>query len=173
MQPQISHDFGQQCKVHSPSYLLLYFSEFFILQLWYKPFINLFQSSLFHYKSWVSYFLAIESLMYYTIWISICSAKYVLKDFEVVSFHIVYPFELLELLDRKEWKCSKFLHVMQSCILQTKTESLKPCMVIGMWWPVKLVLQTETKKSHFCVRPWSLLTILNFSGRRSTDTTVF
>ena len=35
---------------------------------------------------------------------------------------------------------------------------------------VKLVLQTETQKSHFSVRPWSLLTILNFSEQGPTDT---
>ena len=34
MQPQISHDFGQRCKVHSPSSHLSYFSELFILQVW-------------------------------------------------------------------------------------------------------------------------------------------
>ena len=38
--------------------------------------------------------------------------------------------------------------------------------------PVKLALPTETQKSHCCVRPWSLLTILNFSKRGSTDTMV-
>ena len=35
----------------------------------------------------------------------------------------------------------------------------------GVWWSVKLVLPTETQKSRFCVHPWSLLTILNFSER--------
>ena len=30
---------------------------------------------------------------------------------------------------------------------------------------VKLDLPTETQKSHICVRPWLLLTILNFSYR--------
>ena len=35
---------------------------------------------------------------------------------------------------------------------------------------VQLVLQTETQKSHFSVRPWSLLTILNFSKQGPTDT---
>ena len=43
----------------------------------------------------------------------------------------------------------------------------------GVWWSVKLILPTETQKSHFYVRPWSLLTILNFSKRGPTDTTVF
>ena len=38
---------------------------------------------------------------------------------------------------------------------------------------IVLVLQTETQKSHFCVRPWLLLTILNFLERGPTDTTVF
>ena len=45
-------------------------------------------------------------------------------------------------------------------ILQTRTKSLKPSNVSGVWWSVKLVLQTETEKLHFCVRPWSLLAIL-------------
>ena len=31
----------------------------------------------------------------------------------------------------------------------------------------------KTEKSHLRVRPWSLLTILNFSARKSADTTVF
>ena len=44
-----------------------------------------------------------------------------------------------------------------------------PCV----WWSVKLVLQTKLQKSNFCVRPWSLLTIINFSKRGPTDTTVF
>ena len=43
----------------------------------------------------------------------------------------------------------------------------------GVRWSVKLVLQTEFQKSHFCARPWSLLSILNFSKRGPTDTTVF
>ena len=37
---------------------------------------------------------------------------------------------------------------------------------------VTLVLQTEKQKFHFCVRPWLLLTILNFSERGPTDTMV-
>ena len=35
------------------------------------------------------------------------------------------------------------------------------------------VLQSETQKLHFCMRPWLLLTILNFYERGPTDTTVF
>ena len=36
----------------------------------------------------------------------------------------------------------------------------------------KIVLQTELQKSPFCVRPWSLLTILNFSERGPTDNSI-
>ena len=61
----------------------------------------------------------------------------------------------------------------QSCILQTRTESVKPFIVSGVSWSLKLVLPTETQKLQFCVRPWSLRTILNFSGRGPTDKTVF
>ena len=43
----------------------------------------------------------------------------------------------------------------------------------GVWWSVKLVLQTGMQKSLFCVRPWSLLTILNFSKRGPTDKRYF
>ena len=77
--------------------------------------------------------------------------------------------------DEKEWKGSKFLRIVQqqSCILQTRTESLKPFIISGVWWSVEFVLPPETQKSHFCVPPWSLLTILNFSERGPTDTTVF
>ena len=47
-----------------------------------------------------------------------------------------------------------------------------PCIVLGVFYMLnffKLVLQTEMQKSHFCVRPWSLLTILNFSEREKLD----
>ena len=30
--------------------------------------------------------------------------------------------------DGKEWKCSKFLRILQPCILQTRPDSLKPCI---------------------------------------------
>ena len=40
------------------------------------------------------------------------------------------------------------------------------CAKKGCFW-------SKVEKYHLCVRPWSLLTILNFSVRRSTDTTVF
>ena len=33
--------------------------------------------------------------------------------------------------------------------------------------------RSKAEKSNFCVRPWSLLTILNFSARGLTDTMVF
>ena len=46
-------------------------------------------------------------------------------------------------------------------------------IVLDVRWSVKLVLQTEMQKSHFCVRPWLLLTILNFSELAPADTTVF
>ena len=77
--------------------------------------------------------------------------------------------------DEEEWKCSKFLRIAQylSCILQTRTESLKSFIVSGVSWSVILVLPTERQKSHFCVCPWSLLTILNLSEQGPTDTMVF
>ena len=61
----------------------------------------------------------------------------------------------------------------QSCILQTRTESLKLVIVSGVSFSVKLVLPTETQKLHFCVRPWSLLTVFNFSEQGPTDTAVY
>ena len=62
---------------------------------------------------------------------------------------------------------------VNSCILQTRTEILKPCIVSGVRWSVKLVLQPEAQKLHVCMRPWLLLTVLNFSERGPTDKTVF
>ena len=69
--------------------------------------------------------------------------------------------------DEKEWKCLKFFRIAQwqPRILQTRSDSLKPFIVSGLWWSVKLALPTETQKSRFCMRPWSLLAILNFSER--------
>ena len=50
--------------------------------------------------------------------------------------------------DEKEWKCPKFLRIVQlePCILQTRIESLKPFIVSGMWWSVKLVLSKWNAK---------------------------
>ena len=102
---------------------------------------------------------------------SICSAKYVWKHFEVVSFHLVYPCNRFHRLMGRNRNVRNFWIIIQLCILQTRTESLKPCILsLGVWWSVKLVLQTEMEKLHFRVRPWSLLTILNFSEQEPTDT---
>ena len=82
-----------------------------------KPFINSFQCYLFCYKFWLSYFSATEYLIYYTIWISICRTKNVQKHFEVVCFHLVYPFPLhliacIPWMGRMEC-CSRFLHILR------------------------------------------------------------
>ena len=96
----------------------------------------------------------------------VASAKYVKKRFEVVYFHQSITYRLMGRnlhwnVTTVQWfcnghdKCSKFLRI----ILQTRTESLKSCNVSVVWWSVKLVLKTETQKSLFCVRLWSLFTI--------------
>ena len=54
-----------------------------------------------------------------------------------------------------------------------RIESLKPFIVSGVLWSVQSISPTETQKSLFCVRPWSLLPILVFSKRGPTETTVF
>ena len=59
-------------------------------------------------------------IIYYKIWISKCSAKYVQNLFIVIAWIA---------RDGKEWKCPKFLRIIQSYILQTRTESLKLCIV--------------------------------------------
>ena len=73
----------------------------------------------------------------------------------MVCFHIALH-RFMRRPDEKEWKCSKFFRIAQwqPSILQTRSDSLKPFIVSGV-----------TQKSRFCVRPWSLLTILNFSER--------
>ena len=43
----------------------------------------------------------------------------------------------------------------------------------GTKFPQKEYFRTKIEKWHFCERPWSLLTILNFSARTPTDTTPF
>ena len=58
-------------------------------------------------------------------------------------------------------------------ILQTRTDSLNRLLYQVCDGLQKLILPTETQKSHFCVRPWSLLTISNFFERGPTDATVF
>ena len=45
-------------------------------------------------------------------------------------------------------------------------------LTFGTKFAQKGFFQSKTEKSHFYVRPWSLLNILNFSARGPTDTTV-
>ena len=45
------------------------------------------------------------------------------------SSYLAYSLQSLESLDGKEWKCSKFFRIIQWYIWQTRTESLKPCIV--------------------------------------------
>ena len=47
------------------------------------------------------------------------------------------------------------------------------CLFVLTNYPQKGHFQSKTEKSHLSVRPWLLLTILNFSARRPTDTAVF
>ena len=56
--------------------------------------------------------------------------------------------------DEKEWKCSKFLCIVQqqSKILQTRTESLKPYIVSGVWWSVNWFYQLKcTNRTFTCI----------------------
>ena len=50
----------------------------------------------------------------------------------------------------------------QTWISKTMCRIPYSMIVWGVWWSVKLVLQIGLQQSHFAVRPWSLLTILNF-----------
>ena len=53
--------------------------------------------------------------------------------------------------DEKEWKCSKFLRMVQwqLCILQARTESLKPFIVSGVSWSVNWFYQLKRKNRTF------------------------
>ena len=80
-------------------------------------------------------------------------------------FCLDYPFSASR--NGKEWKCSKFLRIIQTCVLQTRTESLKPCIELGVWWSAKLFLQTVTQKSLLCVP--MVVTYYIKSFRKGTD----
>ena len=58
-----------------------------------------------------------------------------------------------------------FAHCTVTVVHFTDQNQVSKTMYIvsGVWWSVKLVLKSGMQKSHFCLRPWSLLTILNFS----------
>ena len=94
------------------------------------------------------------------------------NDFEVVCFHLAWLFIAIACIE-----CSKLLRtysrLFHSPELNLQNRVLYSIIVWGVWWSVKLILQGGMEKSHFCVRPWSLLTILNLSERGPTDTTVF
>ena len=77
-----------------------YFPELFILQV-YKPFINSFQSYFIRYKCWSDYFSARGQSIYYTIWISIYSAKYVKSILKLFNF-MYYCNHLHRLMGRNE-----------------------------------------------------------------------
>ena len=97
---------------------------------------------------------------------------------------------------------SEFLRILQedSGILQASTESLTPSILLGFRWSVKYIfapnspifrrsprkkedgenhkmqsisLFKQKQKSYFCIRPWSLLTILNLSTKEPTNTSLF
>ena len=55
----------------------------------------------------------------------------------------------------------KFLRNVAVVHFRDQSRISRTCMVSGVLWSVKLFLQTKTQKSYFCVRPWSLITILN------------
>ena len=55
----------------------------------------------------------------------------------------------------------KFLCNVAVVHFRDQSRISKTCMVSGVLWSVKLVLQTKTQKSYICVRPWLLITILN------------
>ena len=77
-------------------------------------------------------------------------------------------------LDGKEWKCLRFFGYHTVTVVyftdQNRISMLKHCIVSGLWLSVKLVFQTETQNSHFCVCPWSLLAYSTFpNGDRQTQ----
>ena len=98
-------------------HLLLIFSNchFQSSSYWkYKPFINSFQFYLLRNKSWLSYFSEIESSIYYTIWISKCSAKYsILNGVFSSSLSIVSACVALT-LNTKEWQVARNFFVYYS-----------------------------------------------------------
>ena len=73
---------------------------------------------------------------------------------------------------RWEWKCSKFFAYRTVAVVHSTDQNrisktivvtmLKQGIVSRMRWSVKLVLETETQKSHSCVRPSLLLTYCRY-----------
>ena len=64
----------------------------------------------------------------------------------------------------------RLMEMLEIFAYRTVAKSLKPFIVLGLSRSVKFVLPIGTQKLYFCVRPWSLITILNFSeGVRQTQ----
>ena len=101
----------------------------------------------------VKLFLSNRKSIYFTIWIIICSAKYVWKHFEVVCFHIA-SLIITAIACIAWWQGTEMFEIfaycslLQSYILQTRTESLRPCIVSGVQWSVKSVLYKLKCKNH-------------------------
>ena len=58
-------------------------------------------------------------------------------------------------------------------IVGTKFHLKLTILIFWVKFAQKGYFWSKTEKSQLCVRPWSLLTMLNFSARGPTDTTVF
>ena len=58
-------------------------------------------------------------------------------------------------------------------IVGTKFQLKLTILIFKTEFEQKGYFWSETEKLHLCVCPWLLLTILNFSAREPTDTTVY
>ena len=93
----------------------------------------------------------------------------------LIIFGQVWPKIVFPVKNEKSEHYHRILHIQISLALiqisiSVYTDSLN---FFSTKFSKKGYFRSKTEKSHLYVRPWSLLTILNFSARRPTNAMVF
>ena len=83
----------------------------------------------------------------------------------------IYPERVFLVKQRKSEHHHWILH--RRIGLGTKFQLRLTILMFWVEFVQKGCFQSKTKNSHLCVCPWSFLTILNFSARWPTNTTIF
>ena len=102
------------------------------------------------------------------IWISL-GTKFQLKLAILIFWTRFAKKVYLQPKKRKRWHHYWILHIR----ISRGTKFQLTILIFLTKFVQKEYFRLKTEESHLGVRPWSLLTILNFSARGPTDTTVF
>ena len=98
-------------------------------------------------------------------------------EFRISTLQLKLKFQFLGPNLPKRCISRKIEHLHWTLIFElvklTKFHSKKRILSFEIRFPLKGHFRSKTEKCHFCVRPWSLNTRLNFSARVPTETRAF